>query len=250
MRMPCMWFMWRCQSLKTLLRNSNSLSWKLTSSTSILWFKDVPRRIDIACRSYAVSSHSNGRGSEAVGKFHSSSVQIFVSDNTSFFMFLVEEIKNSQIGPKFTTMIFLLIFSRPTRCAKSLARLSLHSQICSSFNVPHTHGQFGKQCCPNVQARGAWILRYTNSLVVMYQHWNQSQGNYPKKKKSDWNYFSPHYKSGGWALTRYCTLCTVLGPKWGVGAYSILGAYKVLYGTSIVFERKLSWKRRKTVICK
>ena len=150
MRMPCMWFMWRCLNLKTLLGNSNSLSWKLTSSTSTLWFKDVPRRMDIACRSYAVSNHSNGQGSEAVGKFHSSSVQIFLlfSDNTSFCTFFVEEIKKSQIGPIFTIMIFLLIFSRPTRCAKSLARLPLHFQICSNFNVPHTHGLFGKHSHP------------------------------------------------------------------------------------------------------
>ena len=34
---------------------------------------------------------------------------------------------------------------------------------------------------------------------------------------------------GGWALTWYITLYTILVQKWGVGAYMVMDAYKVLY---------------------
>ena len=34
---------------------------------------------------------------------------------------------------------------------------------------------------------------------------------------------------GGWAFTWYITLYTILVQKWGVGAYMVMGAYKVLY---------------------
>ena len=34
---------------------------------------------------------------------------------------------------------------------------------------------------------------------------------------------------GLWAFTWYITLYTILVQKWGVGAYMVMGAYKVLY---------------------
>ena len=37
---------------------------------------------------------------------------------------------------------------------------------------------------------------------------------------------------GGWAFTWYITLYTILVQKWGVGAYMVMGAYKVLYSTA------------------
>ena len=37
---------------------------------------------------------------------------------------------------------------------------------------------------------------------------------------------------GGWAFTWYITLYTILVQKWGVGAYMVMGAYKVLYSSS------------------
>ena len=36
---------------------------------------------------------------------------------------------------------------------------------------------------------------------------------------------------GGWAYTWYITFYTSLVQKWGVGAYMVVGAYKVLYST-------------------
>ena len=36
---------------------------------------------------------------------------------------------------------------------------------------------------------------------------------------------------GGGAFTWYITLYTILVQKWGVGAYMVMGAYKVLYST-------------------
>ena len=37
---------------------------------------------------------------------------------------------------------------------------------------------------------------------------------------------------GGWAFTWYITLYTSLVQEWGVGAYMVMGAYKVLYSNS------------------
>ena len=38
---------------------------------------------------------------------------------------------------------------------------------------------------------------------------------------------------GGWVFTWYITIYTILVQKWGVGAYMVMGAYKVLYSTSM-----------------
>ena len=45
---------------------------------------------------------------------------------------------------------------------------------------------------------------------------------------------------GGVAFTWYITLYTILVQKWGVGAYMVMGAYKVLYSNSdfVLWEPK------------
>ena len=43
---------------------------------------------------------------------------------------------------------------------------------------------------------------------------------------------------GGWAFTWYITFYTILVQKWGVGAYMVMGAYKVLYSNSSVLYRR------------
>ena len=47
--------------------------------------------------------------------------------------------------------------------------------------------------------------------------------------------FSSSLKLGGgwgWAFAWYITLYTILVQKWGVGAYMVMGAYKVLYSNN------------------
>ena len=44
---------------------------------------------------------------------------------------------------------------------------------------------------------------------------------------------------GEWAFTWYITLYTILVQKWGVGAYMVMGAYKVLYSTYFMGSMRL-----------